>query len=162
MPSRRIGAACLTFFALLLATVAGCQVPALPQLNDSDARWVAYANTELGYEFDYPELLEPSVEGAEVQLRSQGRINARVVFVDRAEMDRRGLWGGSPSDELARMGGRQALIYRHEHWDGPLYAPTVAYVVPHRDRYLGLEFRLGGMSAEARERIVESFRFTER
>ena len=52
------------------------------------------------------------------------------------------------------------MKYVYDHCDGPFCMQTVSYVVEHRQRYLGLEFRTANAElAPVYRQVVDSFAF---
>ena len=61
---------------------------------------------------------------------------------------------------LATLDGRSGEKFVYNHYDGPFGMRTVSYVVPHGEKFLGLEFRTGEEEPTATQaEILESFRF---
>jgi hypothetical protein len=100
--------------------------------------------------------------GRSVLFRHDGYPVLSISFVDEYEGDSRGLWVGHESVGSIRLAGRDGKRYVYRHYDGPSYMRTVSYVVEHRDRWLGLEFRTELEEADPlQQRILESFRYSD-
>ena len=85
-----------------------------------------------------------------------------ISHVDEQEGRNRGLRVKHGAVGSIQISGRPGSQYRYDHYDGPFYMRTVSYVVPHREKFLGLEFRTHlEQPDEVQRRILQSFRFFE-
>lgn len=158
-PAARLRPAGVLAAALWLSlAVAGCRVEPI-ELPAAQA-WRSYENPALGVALDIPDFftIEEYDQGAMFRIHGANAVLLR--FVDAAEAKHRGLWVGSPAAGPIHLGGRTGKRYVYRHGDGPVYSITEAYVVPHRGKELGLEFRTRG-DAAVRERMLASFRFLD-
>ncbi len=159
--------------ALLLGVLgfalAGCARESTATVHADEVGWRTYINKQLGYRLEYPDYLAPYDHGPEVIFRTPGPLPFRTPFTGSVpalvrweteeEGRSRGAWfGADPAGEVT-FGGRTGTKYVYVHHDGPSADPTVAYVVPFRGKYLGVEFRTGGELDAVQQRMLESFRF---
>ncbi len=164
--ARRSPETILAALALLAAGLtAACDRTSVvtQRLDPERLRWRTYTDRTLAYSIDYPEGFEMQVrDDGEAQLRVTGvystDVPARVVHATEEEARRRGLWARKFITGPATLGGRQGERYVYTHSDGPFYSRTVAYVVPHRGKMLGLEFRAEGDLDRVQQRMLASFR----
>ena len=124
------------------------------------AAWRSYQNAALGIAFDIPEYFVVREDKGGTLFRFQGGNAVLLRFVDEEEGRGRGLWIDEQPAGAATLGGRSGLRYVYRHHDGPVYSVTEAYVVTHRGKQLGLEFRSQNDGA-VRERMLTSFRFLD-
>jgi hypothetical protein len=144
--------------------LAGCGAKG-PAPIDPNSDWVNYSEGRVGYSFKYPANynLVPSGNG-EIAVRGKDhRIAFRVCFVTEAEAKKRGLWVTTePLDEL-NLSNHTVRRYVYDHWDGPTYSHTVAYVATlDTGKMIGLEFCLDrsntpGRLDEGQTKVLESF-----
>lgn len=152
-----------SLFAMLLAGIfvtSCCQenVPALESLNTDTLTWAAYTHPAVPYSLRYPEVFTVEEEKAgSVFFRYGCGVPVVVRFHDEKEGRRRGAWFGHDPVQDIQLHGHAGKKYIYDHNDGPFSARTVAYVVPFRDKFLGLEFRTPGELNAVQERILESF-----
>lgn len=141
-----IGTAATLAFALTFAlTLGGCSPRGFDWPEVAADGWTVYVNERVGYHLKVPDIcdVEEHDDGRTVLFRFRGAPIIAVNFVDEVEGDQRGLWTGhEPSGEV-ELAGRHGHRYRYDHYDGPFGMQTVSYVVPHRDRFLGVELRTG-------------------
>ncbi len=125
------------------------------------SKWKTYTNDQVGYTFQYPAEFEARDhhEGTDVMLRYKGYPIVAVNFCDEDEARSRGLWAqGEPEGQIA-LSGRTGQLYRYKHQDTFTMMPCISFVVPHRDRFLALEFRREGELDAVMQRIRQTFRF---
>lgn len=139
--------------AALGCKVEGAELPA-------PVAWRTYENAALGVAFDIPEYFAVREDKGGTLFRFQGGNAVLLRFVDQEEGRGRGLWIDEPPAGVTMLGGRSGQRYVYRHHDGPIYSVTEAYVVPHRGKQLGLEFRSQHDHA-VRERMLTSFRFLD-
>ena len=71
------------------------------------------------------------------------------------------MWfGHAPANEI-ELGGKKGFKYTYDHYDGPFYSRTIAYVIAYRGKYLGLEFRTDRDLDAIYQDILASFEFTQ-
>lgn len=147
----------LTLLALL--TAAGCQQRLADDVDPDAVEWVPYRNDALGVAFEHPSTWTPDQRGSSIALRDAHATAMRVTLVDREEAVGRGLWGRTPLVRVDTIGGLSFAFYRYDHYDGPTYVPTLAFVGRHRNRELGVEFRTRRPAPDATElRILATLR----
>ena len=144
--------------AAVALTSLGCRVEGaeLP----APAAWRSYQNAALGVAFDIPEYFVVQEDRGGTLFRFQGGNAVLLRFVDEQDGRGRGLWIDEPPAGATTLGGRAGNRYLYRHHDGPVYSVTEAYVVPHRGKQLGLEFRSQN-DGVVRERMLASFRFLD-
>lgn len=139
----------------------GCcheNVPPLETQKPDALAWVSYTHPAIPYSLRYPDLFSVEEEKVgSVFFRYGCGVPVVVRFHDETEGRRRGAWFGHKPVEDIQLHGHAGKKYIYEHNDGPFSVRTVAYVVPFRDRYLGLEFRTPGELNEVQKRIFDSF-----
>lgn len=155
----------LTMAALGLA---GCYGGTTVTVGADEVGWRTYTNRKLGYSVSHPDALEPQEHGAEVLFRGAGPLGLHLPFVGgvpalvrwegEAEGRRRGAWFGTEPAGPITLDGVAGLKYVYVHHDGPSPAPTIAYVVPFRGKFLALEFRSDGDIDRVQQRMLDSFR----
>lgn len=148
--------------AAMFSTVLGaCCSPPSPTrvLDPARVEWRRYEDPILQYAIDYPSEFEVSSREGEVLFR-WGGVPVRVAFESEEEGRRRGLWFGQAPVRAATLGGRPAQVYAYEHREGPFCSRTVAFVVEHRGKFLGLEFRTPAALTRIQAHMRKSFRFT--
>ena len=163
-PSDRLRSALLRLVLICaVGPLADC-VGTPPQNPDPAAvSWTTYTNREAGYSVDVPDLYTSPVHsgGPSVLFRHDGYPVLSISLVDEHEGDSRGLWVGHEPVGSIQLAGRDGEKYVYRHYDGPSSMRTVSYVVEHRNRWLGVEFRTELEEADAlQRRILESFRFS--
>jgi len=150
------------FAFLYLAVIAlaffGCAQP-VPPVPEADTPLTAYANDALGFSFEYPARYTILVQGNSIAFQDSGNTALRVTLASRPEATNRGLWGRNDPFASTEFGGPRGQLYRYDHWDGPSYVPTLAFVVPHRQLELGIEFRTNETDlAPVHRRVLQSLR----
>lgn len=148
----------LVALALLSTSLAGCRVEPI-ELPPAKS-WRTYESPALGVALEVPDFFAIKEYDHGALFRLHGANAVLLRFVDPAEAKRRGLWVGTPPAGPIQLGGRAGQRYVYPHGDGPVYSVTEAYVVPHRGKELGLEFRTRG-DAAIREHMLASFRFLD-
>lgn len=128
---------CLAAVAALMA----CEQPVPDPLDPDGLDWTSYANDDLGFRMEAPARYRVRVEGNSVVFADGNRTAVRVTHADRSEARNRGLWAQVEPLEQREYGRTTGRFYRYKHWDGPSFVPTLAYVVRHRGKELGIEFR---------------------
>ena len=147
--------------ALLMTGCSGTP-PANPAVDA--VVWRTYSNPMVGYSLEYPEIYTPQerYQGRDVLFRYDNYPVVSISHVNEEEGTSRGLWVKHGAVGSIQLSGREGNQYQYDHYDGPFYMRTVSYVVPHRERFLGLEFRTDlEQPDEVQTRILQSFRFLE-
>ncbi len=149
----------LVLTALALLTAAGCEQRIEEPLDPADVRWTTYTNDAYGITFEHPSVWAVVQRGNSIVLQGNRATAMRVTLADRREAERRGLWGRTPVVREERLGEHAFAFYRYRHYDGPSYVPTLAFVTPHREVELGVEFRTGATEpSEVERRVLSSLR----
>lgn len=151
-------AGCLIIVAAALALV-GClsAPPAWPGLEN--VKWATYGRADVGFSVDYPESFRPQQIGDDTVFYYQDFPIFRVLLVDEPAARERGLWVVSGPLDTVTVAGRAARRYVYDHSDFMTYTPTIAYVLPHAGKQLGIEFRIDGATLNATaQHMLESFR----
>jgi hypothetical protein len=84
-----------------------------------------------------------------------------VRYSDEQEGRKRDIWFGHEAIEKITLAGHAGNKFIYTHHDGPFGARTVSYVVEHKGKFLGLEFRTPNDLNEIQQRVWASFKFTE-
>lgn len=144
----------------MLLTAVACEQRRFAEPVDATAvAWTPYRSERLGVEFRYPSTWQTREGGDGIALRDAHATAMRLTVADRAEAKHRGLWGRTPAVRIDTIGDLSFAFYRYDHYDGPFYVPTLAFVVPHRNGELGIEFRTRAPDLdEAQRRILASVR----
>jgi hypothetical protein len=158
----KIGQWLLRFvFLFVLVGNGGCQ-PDTP-LDINQVQWSTYTNSLLKYSLQYPNgyTVQQEANGASVMFKTgMFRTPMLVRYTSEAEGKQRGLWFGNQPTAPIELGGKKGYKYVYKHYDGPLGARMIAYVVEYQGQFLGLEFRSDGNDLDAvQKQIVQSFRF---
>lgn len=143
---------------------AGCGGSPPPNPAASAVVWKTYSNSVVGYSLEYPDVYTPQEhhQGRDVLFRYDDYPVISISHVDEEEGRGRGLWVKYGAVRSIQLSGRQGKQYRYDHYDGPLYMSTMSYVVPHQEKFLGLEFRTNLEQVdEVQRRILRSFQFLE-
>ncbi len=155
----------------ILATASTAAVLASQTTPTPAGQWIAFTNDAIGYQLSYPDNLRREGDGAEVFFRGTspipfltflGPVPVVVRWETESEGLRRGTWFGSEPVADITLGGVAGKEYIYSHGDFFASARTVAYVIPYRGKYLGLEFRTDGELDEDQQRILASFRLIEK
>jgi hypothetical protein len=139
--------------------LAGCKSspPAWPA--ESDVRWATYARHDVGFSVEHPDIFRPEQNGDDTVFYYNGFPIFRVLLVDEQAAGRRGLWLVSRPVESVTVAGQPAQRYVYDHGDFATYTPTIAYVLPHHNKQLGIEFRIDGATLNATaQHMLDSFR----
>jgi len=148
----------LSCLALFLFGCCKEDVPPLSEQQPDRLQWVSYTHPAISYTLRYPDIFMAEEEKAgSVFFRYGCGVPVVVRFLDEKEGRRRGAWYGHEPLEDIQLSGRAGKKYIYEHNDGPFSIRTVAYVVPYRGKYLGLEFRTPGELNEVQQHVLASF-----
>ena len=147
----------VVWIALTAILISACEQPVPDPLDRDKVEWTTYANRALGFRLDIPTSYDVRVDGNSVVLSDNGRTAVRVTHTDREEARNRGLWAQVDPKEDREYGDVSGRYYVYNHWDGPSYVPTLAWVVPHKGKELGVEFRTTEADLNpVHERMLES------
>lgn len=127
--------------ALGALALTACEQPVPDPLDEDSVEWTTYTNRTLGFSLDIPASYDIEVDDNSVVLSDDGHTAVRVTHADREEARNRGLWAQVEPREEREYAGRTGQYYVYKHWDGPSYVPTLAWVVRHQGKDLGVEFR---------------------
>lgn len=147
---------------VLLAIAAGCRTPARLSPDPATVHWASYTNDVVGYAVEYPDTYQLCEHhgGADAQLRHGRHPSIVIHWVREGDGRSRGLWPKAAPLEPIQLGGRAGQRYVYDHYDGPFYMRVVSYVVEHRGRQLGLEFRTNREDLDpVQQHVLDSFRF---
>ena len=130
-------------FGLIL--LSGCGGDGPQPIDPSGTEWLSYNDPRNGFLIKYPATYKvtPS-QGGEVGFTGPDDVlNYRVVFADNDSGKKRGLWVSSDPVGSLTISSHTAQRYVYDHWDGPVYSKTAAYVFQvSESRMMGVEFRL--------------------
>jgi len=148
------------FVMAVAALVQGCVgAPDTPRAGTFE--WAAYANEAIGISLEYPDAykVEERSGGRDVSFKL-GRSHAiRLSLLSAEEGKNRGLWFDRAPAADVDFAGRPGKRYEYIHGDGPFGSPVLSFVIPHRGRWLALEFRTMNTDLDAvQRRILESCR----
>ncbi len=151
----------LLFACAGLLPAFGCRnhAESLESLNPGQLTWATYSNAAAGYSLSYPRQLRPDENDGNVFFRYNGAVPVVVRYTDEQEGKDRGAWFGHPVVDAITLGSRKGQKFIYDHWDGPFAVRTVSYVVKHREKFLGLEFRTDSELSEVQKQILSSFTF---
>ena len=143
---------------VIILLVSGCSAGIEPTVFN----WVAYENQNLGYRLKVPNAYAITQSGDFYVRFSYGfRSPVIIRYTDESEAANKGLWFGTSPVEPGSLGGIEGQIYAYTHYDGPVGARMVSYVVPYRGKYLALEFRTDGAPDDIQKQVLASFTFTQ-
>lgn len=146
------------FLALSGVLLQSCRAPAPPSLDFQQVKWRRYENTTAHYSLQYPDIYKLEEEKTGGALFRHNGVPLLVRFTDEIEGRLRGAWFGSKAAGEIELSGRKGLKYVYNHFDGPSYVRTIAYVVAHEGKYLGLEFRSDADELDkVQQKILASF-----
>lgn len=145
------------FVAVLFLLVAGCQ-GSPPALDPSAVRWTSTTIASLGVTVAHPDVYTAAPRDPSYTPFRSGRFMPLIVrWVDESEGRRSGLWFSSNPVADITLGGVPGRRYIYTHYDGPFGARMIAYVIPWRGRYLGVELRASGALDPVQEEILRRF-----
>ena len=153
-------AAGTTLVMTLFGTACNSTPPEHPALDE--VRWATYTNAEVGYTLEYPDFYRIDDRGKpkDVMFRFDGYPVLVINWVSEKEGRSRGLWPGHEPVRTVELAGLEGKKYIYRHYDGPFSMRTISFVVEHRGRLLGIEFRTNCPLDPIHLYIIESFRFT--
>jgi hypothetical protein len=139
-----------------------CGFRAPPSIDPDAVGWLTYTDTSLGISVPYPDIyrVESSDDGSYVAFRHRSFTPMIIRFVDEQDGRQRGLWFASKPAGESLLGGVPAQRYIYKHYDGPFGARMIAYVIPYKGKYLGMEFRSNGGLDRAQEKILAQVKIT--
>lgn len=147
----------------VLVLLGGCgKATAPPNPDAASVSWQTYSDPRIGYSFEHPDVFQVSHDRDEngVILRYDGYPVVSIGHFSEEEADDRGLWAGRKPQEQIRLGGRPGVRYVYDHPELLASMRTVSYVVEHKRKFLGLEFRTELDQPDAvQQRMLDSFRF---
>jgi len=133
----------------------------LNSLRADQVNWSTYTNSELGYSITYPTVLDLEEFGKGSILFRNGADGVPILvrYADEQEGKKRDLWFGHDPAEKITLAGREGNKFVYSHHDGPFSARTVSYVIEHRGKFIGVEFRTANELNEIQQRVLTSFKF---
>lgn len=151
-PVKSVVIAALTITVLIGLLLWPAQIT-WPQQNQ--VLLVPYSNTEMGAEVLYIDTSVIRHQGDTVFFRYEGDniMCLRLVTETRS----RRLWGSSESLQVVHLNGVTAnkYVYSHDLMN------TIAYVIHHKGKLLGIEFRTDGTElTELQQRILQSLKLS--
>lgn len=125
---------------------------------------VTYTNDTVGYTLKIAKKyqIEQSKEKEAVLWRNpNGQEKVLVRFV--TEKENEALWFGKTPLSDSTLGGIAGKKYMYKHCDMLIFcSSTVSYVIPYREKFLGLEFRTENETLDPEQTaILESFTLTQ-
>ena len=149
---------------LFLLFLVACVSDPPDEFDSIKARtWNTLTNETAGYSLSYPNELEVdrSRDGKDVLFRYDGYPIICINFVDSIEGRKRGLWIKYPPAGKILLDGIQGHKYDYIHYDAIFGMPVQSYVIDHKGKQLGLEFRKSGDLGPVLEKIYNSFSLTK-
>jgi hypothetical protein len=124
--------------------------------------WNSFTNEIAGYTLSYPNELEEdkSRDGKDALFRYNGYPIICVNFVDSTEGRKRGLWLKHQPVADILLNGVQGKKYEYIHYDAFFGMLVQSYVINHKGKQLGLEFRKSGDLGTVLEKVYHSFMLT--
>jgi hypothetical protein len=142
---------------LLALALTGCQ-GSPPALDPSTVRWTSTALASLGVTVFHPDVYTPTPRDDSYTPFRHGRFMPLIVrWVDESEGRRSGLWFESSPVADITLAGIPGREYIYRHYDGPFGVRMIAYVIPWRGKYLGVELRANGNLDPVQEEIMARF-----
>ena len=125
--------------------------------------WNSFTNKIAGYTLSYPDELEVDMSrnGKDVLFRYDGYPIICINFVDSSEGIKRGLWVKHQPVGNILLSGISGKKYEYIHYDVVFGMPVQSYVIDHKGKQLGLEFRKSGDLGPVLEKIYHSFSLTK-
>ena len=148
-----------SFFLIFTACVS--DVPEEFYLINAET-WNSFTNEIAGYTLSYPNELEKdkSRDGKDALFRYNGYPIICVNFVDSTEGRKRGLWLNYQPVADILLNGVQGEKYEYIHYDAFFGMLVQSYVINHKGKQLGLEFRKSGDLGTVLEKVYHSFMLT--
>ena len=144
-----LGAALLVFLVLV-----ACAAPDWPQPDEVQLTSYTHPSEDFRVTYISGSTIDESNDSVFFRWRGAPILCVRYVTEQRAGRD---LWIGSDPLGDIELGGRAGKKYSYYHD----LTHTVSYVVPHKGKYIGLEFRMDGDELNTLQRqILEGFEFT--
>ena len=138
----------------------GCTSEGHPNLPLKHVRWTTYSNEAVGYELQIPDVYTTNAwdDGSGVLFRNPDGHTVMLVRYGTDEEDiGRGLWYSHEPNGDCVLAGISGKTYDYIHWDGPSGIRTRSFVIPYKEKNLGIEFRTLDITA-VEKHILDSFR----
>jgi len=147
---------------LLLLTACVSNPPEKFDSIDAET-WKSFTNEAVGYILSYPDELEEnkSLDGKDVIFRFDGYPIICINYIDSTEGRQRGLWVKHQPVEDILLSNVPGKKYEYIHYDAVFGMQVQSYVINHKDKLLGLEFRKSGDLGPVLEKIYNSFKLIE-
>lgn len=132
----------LIIISILL--IAGCRNEGHPNLSISEVEWKEYTNEKIGYSVSIPDsyLLDEWEDSSAVMFRLLGNQPMMLVrFGNEQEDKHRGIWYNHEPIKQIELAGIPGNFYDYYHYDGPSGIHTRSFVIPFKNKNLGIEFR---------------------
>jgi hypothetical protein len=144
---------------LIFVLISGCTSEGHENTSPGYIHWVTYRNEAVGYEVKIPDIYNPIEweDGSGVAFKRNG--NETVMLVRWAnEADKsRGIWLSHNPNGTCVLFGQSGRTYDYIHYDGPFGIRTRSWVIPYKNRELGVEFRMINIT-KVEKQILDSFR----
>ena len=150
----------MRYLPILVVTIFSACISQAPiNIEEEEiSEWKLFEHPQLDYSFEYPAEYELKLYQQDVQLRWDSYPLVVINYVSPREGEKRGLWAGHQPYGYDVLDGVSCALYRYQHFDGPFGMKVLSYVVPFREKELGLEFRVDSLDDVLRH-IKESFQF---
>jgi len=123
--------------------------------------WKTYRNERMGVTLEYPDAYKPDAWAPDVDVafRLNGAPAIRLTLRTEEDALHHGLWAEHKPVAGVTFAGRAGKRYEYNHYDGPFGSPVLAFVIPHKGKYLALEFRTTNKDLdEVQRRMLDSVR----
>ncbi len=154
----------LTLFGLCFFFSQGCREAVdLQKLRADQVNWATYSNAKVGYSLKYPTALtlEEYAEGSVAFRNGWDGVPILVRYTNEQDGKNRDIWFGHEPVGKIMLAGREGNKFIYTHHDGPFGTRTISYVVEHKGKFLGLEFRTPNELNEIQQRVLSSCKFNE-
>lgn len=148
-----------TLVIITILFIVGCKNEGHPNLSINEVLWKEYTNEKIGYSLLVPNsyITGEWWGGAGVMFRLDGNQPMMLIRYCSAEVDKnRGIWYGQEALKQIEIAGVTGQYYDYYHFDGPAGIHTRSFVIPYKNKDLGIEFRTFEIGP-VEEKILSSF-----
>ena len=144
---------------LILIHISGCTSEGHQNTIAESISWVTYRNEAVGYEVKIPDFYNPIEweDGSGVVFKRNGDETVMLVRWANEEDKHRGIWLSHEPNGTCVLSEKSGKTYDYMHFDGPLGIRTRSWVIPYKNRELGVEFRMIDIT-DLEKKILDSFR----
>ena len=143
---------------LFILLISGCTSEGHENTSIESINWINYRNEAVGYEVKIPEIYEPNEweDGSGVIFKRNGDETVMLIRWVNEEDKRRGIWLSHEPKGTCVLSGHTGKTYDYIHWDGPSGIRTRSFVIPYKEKNLGIEFRTLDIT-KVEKQILDSF-----